>query len=170
MISLYFFPALFSSQTSKRSWHLENELQKGVFSILHVGWLHETLWKWWWSPWGWPLFSLRDRRSLLDSLRRFLVLDRGAVTCENGTTEQCYQLFQKDWIAKMCWYLPFNIWKLQLLLWYIVRIQYLELRTLNWNQQTWMPDPGQNKAFKFSSAFRKSNNSSLLIIRDMCAW
>ena len=82
----FFFP------TSKRSWHQENELQKGVFSILHVGWLHETLWKWWWSPWGWPLFSLRDRRSLLDSLRRFLVLDRGAVTCENGTTKQCYQL------------------------------------------------------------------------------
>ena len=33
----FFFP------TSKRSWHQENELQKGVFSILHVGWLHETL-------------------------------------------------------------------------------------------------------------------------------
>ena len=65
-LNFFFFP------TSKRSWHQENELQKGVFSILHVGWLHETLWKWWWSPWGWPLFSLRDkkRRSPLDSCSR----------------------------------------------------------------------------------------------------
>ena len=50
-------PLFFKEVMAPRKW-----APKRRFSVVHVGrWLHETLWKWWWSPWGWPLFSLRDR-------------------------------------------------------------------------------------------------------------